>query len=32
VVTVMAEGSFPMAEADDILRGRIRSMQIKAEK
>ncbi len=31
-ITILAEGSFPMAEADDILRGRIVSLQIKASK
>jgi arsenite methyltransferase len=31
-VTVLAEGLFPMAEADAVLRGRILSIQIKADK
>ncbi len=31
-VTVLAEGLFPMAEADAVLRGRILSIQIKAGK
>jgi len=31
-VTVIAEGPFPMAEANDALRGRILSMQIQADK
>jgi SAM-dependent methyltransferase len=31
-ITVMAEGPFPMAEADSVLRGRIASVQVKASK
>jgi len=31
-VTVLAEGLFPMAEADAVLRGRVLSIQIKADK
>lgn len=30
--TVLAEGLFPMAEADAVLRGRVLSIQIKADK
>ena len=31
-VSVLAEGPFPMAEADAVLRGKILSLQIKADK
>ncbi len=31
-VTVVAEGSFPMAEADNVLKGKIISIQIKGSK
>jgi SAM-dependent methyltransferase len=31
-VTVLAEGLFPIAEADAVLRGRVLSIQIKADK
>ena len=31
-MTVLAEGLFPMAEADAVLRGRVLSIQIKADK
>jgi len=31
-ITVLAEGPFPMAEADAVLRGRVLSMQIRADK
>ncbi len=32
IVTVLAEGLFPMAEADAVLRGRVLSIQIRADK
>jgi SAM-dependent methyltransferase len=32
IITVLTEGSFPMAEADDMLKGKIISIQIKGSK
>ena len=31
-VTVLAEGPFPLSEADEVLKGRIISLQVKAQK
>jgi SAM-dependent methyltransferase len=32
IITVVAEGSFPMAEADNVLKGKIISIQVKGSK